>query len=239
MNIWIGDFNDDKIYKYDMSGNYINSFNPVSQYVQGLTTDGNHIWYSDHGTQEVYKFEMDGTYTTEHWDLSGEVARPEGLAYDGINFFVFDNTLRDVFVYEGAVSPPSDPVLLFGAGFNFSAPYVELQWTHDLVDVDFFEVQNSSDKISWDYLGQSETAAYIDLEVLNGTERYYRVKACKQLGETWFNSSYTDVNFETVYFISDTEGDGEEIIVESDAPWIAIAIILSIIAFLLATGIKR
>lgn len=101
--------------------------------------------------------------------------------------------------------PPSDPDLLFGAGFNTTSPYVELHWNHSLVDVQFFEVQNSSDGVSWTYLGQSNTANYTDSQVVNGTERYYKVRACNQTGGDWYNSSFTDVNFETVYFISDTE----------------------------------
>jgi len=103
------------------------------------------------------------------------------------------------------IYPPSDPDLLFGAGFNATSPYVELHWNHSLVDVQFFEIQNSSDAESWTYLGQSTTANYTDSQVANGTERYYRVRACNQTGGTWYNSSWADVNFEIVYFIPDTE----------------------------------
>ena len=105
-----------------------------------------------------------------------------------------------------AVFPPSDPDLLFGAGFNATAPYVELHWNHSLVDVWFFEVQNSSDAVSWTYLGQSSTANYTDSQVINGTERYYRIRAVNQTMGTWYNSSFTDINFETVYFIEAVGG---------------------------------
>jgi len=102
---------------------------------------------------------------------------------------------------ESAIPKPSIPDLLFGAGFNSSSPYVELHWNHSLVNVQFFEVQNSTDAISWDYLGQSTTTNYTDYLVLNGTERYYIVRACNQTGGFWFNSSFTEYNFEKVYFI--------------------------------------
>ena len=131
---------------------------------------------------------------------------------------------------------PSNPNLLFGAGFNSSSPYVELHWNHTLENVEFFEIQNSTDKISWEYLGQSDTANYTDYEVFNGTARYYRVRACNYT-DVWLNSSFCNVDFEIVYFVSEIAGENGA--VESDAPWIALAIILSIVAGLLFTRIKR
>jgi len=129
-----------------------------------------------------------------------------------------------------SILPPSDPNLLFGAGFNASSPYVDLHWNHSLGDVQFFEVQNSSDGISWDYLGQTTTTNYTDSTVANGTERYYRVRACNQTDLVWYNSSFTDLNFETVYFISEI---GNGAIIEDNYFWVFIAIVLSIIVGLL------
>ena len=94
------------------------------------------------------------------------------------------------------------PNKLFGAGFNASAPNVILRWASNLTDINFFEVQNSTDKISWDYLGQSTTNQYIDLQVTNGLERFYRIRACNYTGSVWDNSTFTDINFEKVYFVS-------------------------------------
>lgn len=140
--------------------------------------------------------------------------------------------------YEWSPEPPSDPNLLFGAGFNSSTPYVELHWNHSLERVEFFEIQNSSDAISWEYLGQSETTNYTDYEVFNGTARYYKVRACNYT-DAWFNSSFSQPDFEIVYFISVIVGENGDIFYESDFPWIALAIILSIVAGLLFTRIKR
>ena len=113
------------------------------------------------------------------------------------------------------------PTNLFGGGFNSSSPYVDLYWKSNLTTISFFEVQNSTDKISWDYLGQSTTRNYKDYQVVNGLERYYRVRACNYTGSVWDNSTFTDINFEKVYFVS--EGDGL-------FPGLAIGISLIIIA---------
>ena len=103
---------------------------------------------------------------------------------------------------------PNNPVDLFGAGFNDSAPYVKLHWTHDLNNTDFFEVQNSTNKASWDTLGYSTITEYLDFEVENGTDRFYRVRACVDQPDGWYNSSFTDINFETVYFLNETINGG-------------------------------
>jgi len=103
-------------------------------------------------------------------------------------------------IFTLTIRAPSAPTLLFGAGFNASSPYVELHWTNNLEVVTFFEVQNSSNNVDWGYLGQNSTAQYTDSQVVNGTERYYKVRACRDTGVGWKNSSFTDSNFERVHF---------------------------------------
>ena len=110
------------------------------------------------------------------------------------------------FESEQEAPQPYIPTKLFGAGFNSSSPYVILRWASNLTDIDFFEIQNSTDKISWDYLGQSTTNQYTDLQVTNGLERYYRVRACNLEYGEWFNSTFTDINFEKVYFVIGSGG---------------------------------
>jgi len=122
------------------------------------------------------------------------------------------------------------PNKLFGAGFNASAPYVILRWASNLTDINFFEIQNSTDKISWDYLGQSTTNQYTDLQVTNGLERFYRIRACNYTGGAWDNSTFTDINFEKVYFVS--EGGGL-------FPGLAIGISLLIIGAIYALEKRR
>jgi len=120
------------------------------------------------------------------------------------------------------------PNSLFGAGFNASSPYVILYWKSNLTDITLFEVQNSTDKISWDYLGSNTTTEYHDFQVFNGTERYYKVRACNYTGSYWANSSFTDINFETVYFVMPI-GNGVTTI-PSLFPGLAFGIALFIIA---------
>lgn len=212
-NIWIFDITTDFVYKYTMAGVYTTeSWTPSVETIDpyGIATDGSNIWVVDKGLDEVFKYTMDGTYTTEHWDVSGQMFTPYDITTDGINIWIVEEPAAEVYKYEGPplFVPPSDPDLLFGAGFNASSPYVDLHWNHSLVDVQFFEVQNSSDGVSWTYLGQSNTANYTDSQVVNGTMRYYKVRACNQTGGTWYNSSFTSVDFETVYFIPEV-GAGE------------------------------
>ena len=123
------------------------------------------------------------------------------------------------------------PTKLFGAGFNTSSPYVDLYWTSNLTDIDFFEVQNSTDNVSWDYLGSNTTAEYHDFQVVNGTERYYQVRACNYTGVFWINSTFTDTNFETVYFVEAAEGD-TIIMGGSGVFWIILIIMVPIVAYM-------
>lgn len=118
-------------------------------------------------------------------------------------------TGRDHLAYFGSEEKKSlleSPAFLFGAGFNASSPWVSLYWKTNLTDITLFEVQNSTDKTSWDYLGSNTTAEYHDFEVVNGTQRYYRVRACNLTDAVWDNSTWTDINYERVYFVM-PEGD--------------------------------
>ena len=131
--------------------------------------------------------------------------------------------------------PPAleTPAYLFGAGFNASNPYVDLYWESNLTGITLFEVQNSTDKITWGYLGQNTTSEYHDFQVINGTERYYRVRACNYTDPVWDNSSFTDINFETVYFVEATEAAGDTIIMGgSGVFWIILIIMVPIVAYM-------
>jgi len=124
------------------------------------------------------------------------------------------------------------PVYLFGAGFNGSSPHVSLYWTTNLTGINLFEIQNSTDKVSWDTLGSNTTAEYHDFQVVNGTERYYRVRACNYTGAAWDNSTFTDINFETVYFV-EAAANGDTYVTGSIGIFlIALIIIAPIIYYL-------
>lgn len=136
-------------------------------------------------------------FTTHELGWGGSSTRILMYAYDQDN-----SKPATLYIEWASYSDPDSPELLFGAGFNRSVPYVELCWDHDLNDTDFFEVQNSTNKVAWDTLGTSTTTGYVDYEVENGTERYYRVRACIDQPDGWHNSTFTDINYEEVNFLS-------------------------------------
>lgn len=145
-------------------------------------------------------------------------------------------TGRDHLLYFGDEeerTPLESPANLFGAGFNASSPYVSLYWKSNLTGINLFEVQNSTDGVSWAYLGSNTTMEYHDLQVINGTERYYRVRACNFTQAIWDNSSWTDTNFETVYFVEAAEGGGDTYLTGSIGIFLIVLIIIIPIVYYL------
>ncbi len=204
-NIWITDLVDTAVYKYDMGGVYIGVWDLHASNAdpRDITTDGTNIWVVNYVSDSVLKYDMDGVYI-DVWVTTGLNAAPVGITTNGTHIWITDLIYDVAFVYEGVFAvygTPNIPTSLYGAGFNDSISYVELHWYHDMVDVGFFEVQNSTDGIVWDVLGYSTSTQYIDYQVVNGTERYYQIRACKEQPDGWHNSSFTDIDFETVYFV--------------------------------------
>jgi len=138
-----------------------------------------------------------------------------------VNSVLFYNSFTDYL-------KPIIPTKLFGAGFKGSSPYVELYWSHDLVDVDFFEIQYSSDNNVWDTLGYNTTTEYTDNSVLNETERYYKIRACRYISDEWHNSTFSYMNFEIVYFII---GNGAPPIEEANYLWVLVVIFLGLMGY--------
>lgn len=126
---------------------------------------------------------------------------------------------------------------LFGAGFvDEISPFARLHWTWEHGSVTLFEIQNSTDKISWDYLGSNTTTEYNDFQVINETERYYRVRACNFTGVHWSNSSFSDIDFEIVYFSIVSVADGVGARPEG---WVLTIMIAIIGLALIILGTKR
>ena len=143
-----------------------------------------------------------------------------------------DPTKAPILSIHWTIPTLETPSKLFGAGFNGSNPVVHLYWNTNHTGITLFEVQNSTDKVSWTYLGSNTTAEYHDLQVVNGTERYYRVRACNFTGGAWDNSTWSDINFEKVYFISEAPALAMGI-------YYALAIILLILGLLIGIGMRR
>jgi len=158
-----------------------------------------HIWIAEYVDEEKGDF-ISVWYGAIGTDYAGDYNFYRDKEYDG-------GSVQPELVVNWS-DPIEYPVNLFGGGFNTSTPYVELHWEWNYDLIDFFEVQNSSDGDSWTYLGQSTTTNYTDLQVNNGTERHYRIRACNLTDEVWSNSSFSDVNFDKVYFDMVVGGGG-------------------------------
>ena len=189
-------------------------------------------WYSDGAGSVVYDAGNDWIHAQPRRGTSGYV------------YFYIDNFRVGNYCdpepahtsWGSEEEPPAleTPAYLFGSGFNASSPYVSLYWTSNLTGITLFEVQNSTDKVSWDTLGSNTTAEYHDFQVVNGAERYYKVRACNYTDPVWDNSSFTDINFETVYFVEAAEAvEGDTIIMGgSGIFWIILIIMVPIVAYM-------
>ena len=181
--------------------------NNMRLYVNGVLVDGPHA-QDDPGVEGVGDFQSKigkGYRDLDRGSFNGkidEVRISQTARLVSWALATYKSGKDDLLDYGSeemlVLDPPTN---LFGAGFNASSPYVSLYWTTNLTGITLYEVQNSTDKVSWDTLGSNTTAEYHDFQVVNGTERYYRVRACNFTGGIWDNSTFTDINFEKVYFI--------------------------------------
>ncbi len=99
-NIWVVDGGADKVYKYDMVGNYIDSWEctALNYYPRGMGTNGVNIWVVNTGTnKDVYKYDMLGNYI-DSWTITNE--NPHGIAADDTNIWVVDGSTAAVYKYD-------------------------------------------------------------------------------------------------------------------------------------------
>lgn len=135
----------------------------------------------------------DETYQYIYWCATDNVAvggRLMSIVIDRLNYKTGEEPII-----------PDIPLNLFGAGFNNTTPIIKLYWSHNLINTNLFEVQNSTDTITWEILGYSIVTNYNDTDVINGTKRYYQVRACNNNSGIWGNSTFSLINYERVYFI--------------------------------------
>lgn len=147
---------------------------------------------------------------------------------------ILEDTTNFINVFSLNIVIPSSPNELFGAGFNSSVPYVQLYWNYEYDSsnywFDLFEIQNSTDDISYTYLGKNSTREYIDITVINGTKMYYRIRACRLTGVGWKNSSWiANTNYEEVNFITTGIKGEDGITTLIIVPLIVVGIIIGLI----------
>jgi len=104
--IWILDWFDGKVARFDMEGVYIDSWNVGDEIINlqqgyGITTDGSNFWIVDPGEDEVYKYTMAGVYI-DSWDTSGQGPTPVGITTNGTNIWLLDYADHRVYRYNMA-----------------------------------------------------------------------------------------------------------------------------------------
>lgn len=135
-----------------------------------------------------------------------------------VELYAQDSSI-EVFTYTGSFWWVPQPELeapheLYGAGFNDTVtPYVNLRW--DVlagVDNDQFELQNSSDGITYSILTYptNTTKEYNHTTLSNGEYQWYRIRTTFSYLGDWHNSSWSLVNLERVLY-SQSAGGGVSI----------------------------
>ncbi len=158
-----------------------------------------------------------------------------GLTVFWLNVTTYNVTWAPVIVY------PVAPNLLYGAGFNGSPTgYILLLWNHSGLDVTDYELQNSTDGITWDTLAIPATPNYNDTsaELINGTYRHYQVRARNLISGDYYNSSWSVNNTERVHFLTIGGVGGPGQVVEG-VDWLPISLILSMSMVFLISKVKR
>ncbi len=99
------------------------------------------------------------------------------------------------------------PNLLFGAGFNASNPFVNLNWNH-LGTVDNFEIHHGNTNITLTFLAFTANLSYNHTGLVNGSYHWYMIRSTffHVPTLTWFNSSFTPLNLERVFYIQGVGG---------------------------------
>jgi hypothetical protein len=203
----------------------------LSSFTYDIIRNGS-LWVNDYTFNNFTDGGYEGViynYTLGDWTESNY-----GLTVFYLNVTTFNITW-------GSIAYPVTPDLFFGAGFNGSINgYVLLYWNHSLVDVTNFEIQNSTDGISFTFLDSVPTEAYNHSPVGNMTYNYYRVRARNLVGSDYYNSSWSATNLERVFFETTGAGPGPgAVTVEREYPWVALSILFSICAYLIGSEIKQ
>ncbi len=101
--IYVVDYDDDKIYKYDMSGTYqskISLSGAPGIDPDGLTIYGSYFWISDDDVDEVLKYNMNGNEVS-HFDTEASGNKnPRGITTDGDYIYVVDEITDYVYKYS-------------------------------------------------------------------------------------------------------------------------------------------
>ena len=99
---YVVDSVDDRVYRYNLSGNYIDYFSTSgagSAAPDGIATDGIYLYIADFGDDEIYRFTLSGTYQDSFDTNSSGNTDPYGVATDGTYIYVTDRAGAEVYRY--------------------------------------------------------------------------------------------------------------------------------------------
>lgn len=101
VNIWVLDFIDRKIYKYNLNGVFNESFNTTTNNRDpfGIIQNGTYIWITDRNDSIVYKYYINGTYTGDTFSLTSSNNDSFGITKDDNYFWVVDNSGAEIYKY--------------------------------------------------------------------------------------------------------------------------------------------
>jgi len=118
--IWVNDYTNDQVWKYWMNGTYTgDNFDTAASGnddPRGMTYYDGYLWISEQ-SENIYKYYTNGTYIT-NWAPNASNVNPGGLANNGTDLWIGDNTYDGVFRYE-LIEAPVDTCTCPGAGENW------------------------------------------------------------------------------------------------------------------------
>lgn len=116
----------------------------------------------------------------------------------------YDHNTMLIYANYSLIGPPvniGNCSKLFGAGFNDSDPYIYLKWEYS-GNVSNYEIEHSTDGINFTRIAYTPNKYYNHTGLTNGSYHYYRVRSTFFYNGVWYNSSFSNINLERVYFIN-------------------------------------
>ncbi len=100
-NIWICDYADSKVYKYEMNGDYIGIAVSLGYNPTGICTYGDYFYVVGRIGDQVYRYNKSDFSAAGNWDTSGQTTNPYGITTNGTYIWVMDSTENgDVYKYN-------------------------------------------------------------------------------------------------------------------------------------------
>jgi len=183
--------------------------------ITGLWTeehDPNNYVSLDDGNCEKTILDEDTFELLFYIQISASVTKEGAYDVQVVSIADFGND-TEIFssVFSLTIRTPEAPSLLFGSA-NTSMTY--LGWTDNSEIETTFEIQRSLNGIDYSFLANSAATQYNDTAVSSATYYYYKVRACRNTGVGYKNSSFTSSDLEyTIQQIGGAEGSEEIIIV--------------------------